>query len=84
MQYEDYIDPRIGFPLAIGLWLLVIWIYLRRFIWPKIDAFFEARRQKRWERSVDQSLKTAVALGYMSPTEAKAYRMVHPQRTNAN
>lgn len=82
----DYLDPRIAWPLAIVLWATVLWIYLSKFVKVKIDAYFAGRRQKRRERELDRTLQTAVRLGAMSISEARAYKMVPvlPQRTNAN
>lgn len=81
-MYEDYLDPRIAWPLAIALWAIVLWVYLSKFVKVKIDAYFAARREKRRERQRDRALNTAVRLNVMSTTAAQSYRLV-PQRTNA-
>lgn len=47
----DYIDPRIGVPLAVILWLFLFVLLIKDPVMLKIDNFFARRRHIRREKN---------------------------------
>ena len=50
MPRVDYLPPEFGIPLALVLWVIVIFMLYHRQIRNKIDDFFAQRRHNRRER----------------------------------
>lgn len=53
---RDYIDPAVGIPLAIILWLLVVIMYLGKPIKRAVDDWAAERRHNRRMRSTQNIL----------------------------
>jgi len=51
----DTLDPRIGWPIAVFLWILVVLIFARTPLMEMFNVFFEKRRDKRRRAQIDRN-----------------------------
>lgn len=76
----DYIDPRIGIPLAIFLWLVVAFVFFKEAIRLKFSDFFAHRRHIRREKRRLQEAEHAALIAYAEADLQRTLEVYKPNR----